>query len=656
MLLTGLAITLLCGLASLLMRRDQRTASIVGSYGAVVGCILGFIPAFSALLGGGVRLVDLGWSIPGGSLSIGLDALSALFLLPLFLLGACAAAYGRYYLDRRQDDGRVGVSWFCFNLLIVSMAGLLLARNGVFFLVCWETMALSSFFLVLFDSESRESRDAAWVYFTSTHIGTAFLLVMFILAADYTGSFEFGGQGCFSGMSGPLAGLVFLLALVGFGAKAGLAPAHVWLPEAHPAAPSHVSALMSGVMVKTGIYGIVRILTFFDRPPLWWGFTLLAAGVATGVIAILYSSAQTNLKRALAYSTVENVGIICIGLGLGTVGKATGNAPMAALGFAGALLHVINHSLFKGLLFFAAGSVIHSTGLKSLERMGGLFKRMRFTGAAFLLGAVAIAGLPPLNGFVSEFLIFLSAFGSISAHSGNVSVLASLLAIAAVALTGGLALLAFARAFGIAFLGEPRCDKAAAAHESPVWMLAPMFIPAAGCLIIGLLPFLAFPLLEQGVSAVLGSRFAAAGAFVGASSAITAVSAAAIALLCATAALAAVRKLALRGRQVRRTVTWDCGYAAPTARMQYTSTSFAQPALKFFGLDSASRVVTSLFPSSARLAFEVRDFFLARVYEPVFRWTESASHRLRFVQQGRVQVYVLYVVLTLIALLALKLG
>ena len=302
----------------------------------------------------------------------------------------------------------LGAYWFFFNGLAASMAMVAVAANGVLFLICWEVMALCSFFLVTFESEEESVQRAGWTYLVATHIGTAFLLVLFLMLGRQAGggSLDFDTFLAARGHMGAAADVLFLLALVGFGAKAGFVPFHIWLPEAHPAAPSPVSAVMSGVMLKTGIYGILRTLTFLGAPHLWWGWLLIATGLVSGIFGVLMALAQHDLKRLLAYHSVENIGIIALGLGLGVLGVAWRLPALAVLGFAGGLLHVVNHALFKGLLFMGAGSVQHATGTREIDLLGGLIKRMPWTGRTFLIGAVAICGLPPLNGFVSELLIY----------------------------------------------------------------------------------------------------------------------------------------------------------------------------------------------------------------------------------------------------------
>ena len=482
LLLIGLAIVTLGGIAALAANRRADAASLIGAGSALIGCGIAFAGALRALLAGGMESLRLPWAVPLGGFHVQLDALSALFLLPVLGLSGVAAVYGAGYLRGSLRPKALGFSWFCYNLLIASMSLVIVAADGVLFLVAWEVMALSSFFLVAFEHERREVRDAAWTYLIATHLGTAFVVAFFLILGARAGSFDFDRIG---GVSGARAGLLFLFAVIGFGTKAGFMPLHVWLPEAHPAAPSHVSAVMSGVMIKTGIYGLLRAVTLLGAPAEWWGWLLVGIGLTSGVLGVLFALAQHDLKRLLAYHSVENIGIIALGLGIGLLGVSAGMPALAALGFAGALLHVVNHAVFKGLLFLGAGAVQHATGTREIDHLGGLLKRMPWTGAAFLVGAAAISGLPPLNGFVSEFLIYLGAFHGGAALSGANAV-AAIFVVLALALIGGLALACFAKAFGIIFLGEPRSEHALHAHEAGPAMRLPMLLLAAVCLAIGL--------------------------------------------------------------------------------------------------------------------------------------------------------------------------
>jgi hydrogenase-4 component B len=388
-LLVALGLILAGGVLAALTQRHQRLSTGMALAGLLAGSALGLIPAVGVLVRGESLALRVPWSMPMGSFSLGLDQISAFFILPVLTLSALAGVYGASYLKAWSGKKNLGACWFFFNALIASMVLVFVARNGVLFLIAWEVMALASYFLVVFEDEKESVRQAGRTYLVATHLGTAALLILFLLLGQSSGSLDFDALGRAPG-AGALAGVSFLLAVIGFGTKAGFMPFHVWLPEAHPASPSHVSAVMSGVMIKTGIYGLVRTITLLGPPPPWWGWTLLAIGASSGVLGVLFALAQHDLKRLLAYHSVENIGIITLGLGLGFLGLSHGNAMMAALGFAGGLLHVLNHALFKGLLFLGAGSVLHATETRELDCLGGLLKRMPSTGLSFLVGAVAI--------------------------------------------------------------------------------------------------------------------------------------------------------------------------------------------------------------------------------------------------------------------------
>lgn len=646
LLLGTLGLLTATGIGSFLLgRASERWSVALGAGGAGISCLAGLAMAVAALRLGFQKTSSVPWNMPMGSFAVGLDPLSSFFLIPMFLLSGLAAIYAIGYFKpwAGRNPGRF---WFFYNLLIASMAIVLTARNGVLFLVAWEAMSLASFFLVVFDDQDPATQNAGWVYLVATHIGTAFLIALFILLGRANGSQDFAA---FTAPAGS-AGVLFLLALVGFGTKAGLFPMHVWLPEAHPAAPSPVSAVMSGVMIKTGIYGIVRMLELLGAVPGWCAWLVLGAGAASGLLGALFALAQSDLKRLLAYSSVENIGIIAIGLGLGMLGVHYGSPTVAMLGFAGGLLHVLNHALFKGLLFLGAGAVVHAAGTRDLERLGGLLRRMPWTGAAFLAGAVAICGLPPFNGFIGEFLIYVASFKMVLAGRGLA--LGGLAAMVALALIGGLAVAIFTKAFGIAFLGEPRSAAAASAHEVNASMRWPMLVLSALCLAVGLGAGFVVRLLEPMVARVVGSAVAEPVRW----TVPPALAGVLLVFIALVVALAAIRRRLLAGRSVRETVTWDCGYAAPTARMQYTATGFAQPlthgAQAILRPQAEPHLPQGIFPLAASFHSATPDVARERLYDPLFRLSANLLGRLRWLQQGRVHFYILYIVVVLMVLLA----
>jgi formate hydrogenlyase subunit 3/multisubunit Na+/H+ antiporter MnhD subunit len=657
-LLFAMAILLLGAMAVLVLSRPERNVSWLGAGSVVIASALGCIPVIQVLSGGSIEAVRVPWPVPFGEFFLELDPLAAWFLVPTLLLSALSAIYGVGYLRAWQGRRSLGPVWFFYCVLVLGMMLVLLARNAVLFLFAWELMAVASFFLVTFEHERESVREAGWIYFVATHLGTAFLLMFFLLTARETGSMDFNVWAEKGIQTRGLADILFLLAIVGFGTKAGFMPFHVWLPEAHPAAPSHVSALMSGVMIKTGIYGLLRSLTFLGAPPLWWGWLLIGIGLTSGVLGVLFALAQHDLKRLLAYHSVENIGIIALGIGVGLLGVSTGSPTLMVLGFGGGLLHVLNHALFKGLLFFGAGAVLQGTGTHEIDHLGGLLKRMPWTAATFLIGAVAISGLPPLNGFVSEFLIFLGAFqgGATLGAAGAVPLLAL---IAGLALIGGLAAACFTKAFGVVFLGEPRTEHASHTHETGWAMRLPMLLLAAGCALIGLFA----PVVVGALQAVLENttglrREVVRENLAAAAGPLSLVVIGTVAFLLLLVALFLLRRGLLAGRPVEQGVTWGCGYAQPTARMQYTASSFVQPVTTLFrwllGTHRQVQRPEGVMPANASLTTETPDLCHGNLYRPGFLKVNWGLSKLRRLQQGQVQLYVLYIAVTLIVLLAWK--
>ena len=651
------AIGLLCffGLISLLARNKVTLANSLGAGGAILACLAGLVPATWILWTGKAENIRYEWNIPYGSFSMQIDSLSAFFLIPIFILCGLSALYGLQYMNTARNRKSLGQFWFFFNILAASMAMLVVAANGMLFLMAWEIMALSSFFLVTFENEDESVQRAGWTYLTATHLGTAFLLVLFLLLGRQSGaaSLDFDLFLAARSHMAPIADVIFILAVIGFGAKAGFIPFHVWLPEAHPAAPSPVSAVMSGVMIKTGIYGLLRTISFLEISANWWGWLLIIIGLVSGILGVLFALAQHDLKRLLAYHSVENIGIITLGLGLGLLGISMKNPALAVFGFGGGLLHVVNHALFKGLLFLGAGSVQHATNTRAIDRLGGLVKQMPWTAGTFLIGAAAISGLPPLNGFISEFLIYIGAYRAVG-EAGAAA--AGAVVILALALIGGLAAACFTKAFGIVFLGSPRSTEAAHVHEAGWAMRVPMLVLAAGCLLITLFAPKIVMLICPAVSIV--TMLPVSSVESQASFAVDPmVSIVLIAgfFVVTVALLAWARLWILADRAIEQSCTWDCGYIRPAASMQYTASSFAQPLTKMFEALLRPKVTIEkpdgLFPAHACFHTETGDLFRRNLYRPLFAGIELFASRLRFLQSGRVQLYILYIALTLFILL-----
>jgi hydrogenase-4 component B len=597
------------------------------------GCVLAAVPAVQVLAGAGPLQLRLGpWDF-------GIDLLSAAFLLVVLGPGLASAWYGHRSVGDERDRP-VGAARALFALELAALALVVTARGVVPFLVAWEVMAVLAYFLVIFEHERAEVRRAGLVYLVATHAGTLALIALFAYWAGPTGALSFDALAARAAALPAGGALVLWLALLGFGLKAGIVPLHFWLPDAHASAPSHVSALMSGVVIKMGIYGLFRVVSLLGTLPAWWGWLVLALGIVSGVLGVLWALAQHDLKRLLAYHSVENIGIILMGLGAGALGISYGIPLVAALGFGGAMLHTLNHALFKSLLFLGAGATYHATGTRALDRLGGLARRMPLTWVAFLVGSAAIVGLPPLNGFVSEWLVYQALLGG-----GTGPIRLTLIGVAGLALIGGLALACFAKVCGIVFLGTPRSADAEHGHEAPRGLLGPMFGLVAGCVLIGLVPTLAVrPALAVGAAV---ARLPASAAGTGVIDALTPIALVSIGLLAllwiGSVVMAAVR----RRRPVTEAETWACGYALPNARMQYTASSFAAPLLATYG------PLAGVHEQRASDAYHshARELVLDGIILPAWEAVRGALWRLRPIQHGRLWVYLLYIIAVLLLLL-----
>jgi hydrogenase-4 component B len=655
--LAALLVLALSGTTALLLSKWPRAATATGAGGAVLGCLMGLVPALSILLGASPELLDLPWDATHGAFVVAVDALSAYFLPPVFGLSALAAVYGGNYLLGYRHERSLGPPWFFFNFFVAGMAAVVIARTALLFLMAWEVMSIAAYCLVTFEHERADVRKAGWVYLVATHLGVAFLFLAFVLLGRNAGGLQFEAFEKMPPLAARSAGLIFMLAVVGFGAKAGFVPFHVWLPEAHPAAPSHVSALMSGVMIKMGLYGLLRVLTFVGQPALWWGPMLGGLGLLTGLVGIALALQQRDVKRVLAYSSIENMGLIALALGIGLWGWASHLPLVAAMGFTAGLLHAWNHALMKGLMFFAAGSVLHATHSKDMEQLGGLMKRMPWTGGSMLAGAVAIAALPPLNGFVSEWLMYLGLLECGFATSGGRS-LPAFFGVGLLALIGSLAAVAFVRLTGIVLLGSPRSEAAQHAHESSPWMLGPMAILVFLCVTAAIFPQTVTGWMSGALDQVLGGEADGLGRPPHGELAPLAVVGYVNAGVLIAIAAGMFGFLAWSRRGVlSQAATWGCGYLRPTVRMQYTGGSFAEMIAEqllphFLRPHTARRAPRGLFPAASDFRSDCPDPVSEKVYEPFFRRTAERFSRLRILQQGKLHVYLLYILLVVVTALA----
>jgi hydrogenase-4 component B len=648
--------------AALSLGDPRRRTLVAGLFTAVCG-FGGLLAAVGVLATGRPVIADFPHLVPFAGLSFRLDPLGAVFVLAAGGVITAAALYGIGY-TRDHLSGRLFqalVPAFALTLLLVP------AANSIStFLVFWELMAVTSLLLVMAEqSRSPDAREAATWYGVMAQLGFIALLLMFSLLAAHAGSGGFAAIGRTSSSMAPASrSLVFVLALIGFGSKAGMVPLHAWLPRAHPEAPSHVSALMSGVMVKLGVYGIVRVgFGLLGGGPSWWWLVLLVLGAASALFGILQALASTDLKRMLAYSTTENVGLILVGIGAAGLFTAAGHRILAAAALGAVLLHVINHAAFKALLFLAAGSVVRGTGERDLDRLGGLMRRMPVTGAMFTLGAVAIAALPPLNGFTSEWLLLQSLIRGADSHQVIVAV-AVPLAIAVVALTAGLTAATFVKATGTGFLALPRSPAADAATESPRSMLIGMGLLAGMCVFLALGVGILGVGLGRAVGAVGGrsrpAPFRVHGTTlsppwqaVGTSVVLI------VALVVGVAVIMLMLRALPRGARRRRTENWGCGRTQQTARMEYTASSFAEPLVRVFDdvlhpdldIDVTHPQESKYYVETIRLRRGIKDAVEERLYPPVLNGINAWGQWARRLQNGSVHRYLAYGFVALVVLL-----
>jgi hydrogenase-4 component B len=637
---------------------------------ALVAAACGLLASLAALTG---QVGGSGWSAELPSLiayvpiTLRLDALGAFFVLVVSLLGVAVSLYSLGYARGFEGRKSVAALGALCNLLLLAVTLVFVAGNAFLFLMAWEVMALAAFLLVCFEDEKAEARQAGVLFFVMSHIGTGCLILGFLLLFQASGNYGFDGFHALGDKMTPgRRDAVFLLFLIGFGVKAGIVPLHIWLPAAHPVAPSNVSALMSGVLIKTGIYGMTRaFFDFLGTPPNWWGVTVLTLGTVSAVLGVLYALMEHDLKRLLAYHSIENIGIILMGLGASLMFLHSGHPMLASLALMAALYHTMNHALFKALLFLGAGAVVQAAHTRNMEDMGGLAKRMRWTAFFFLVGAVAISALPPLNGFVSEWLTYQSLLQGFGTTPSLIRLMFPLSG-AMLALTGALAAACFVKAFGITFLAQPRSQHARHAHEASFTMLLGQGILTAACVFLGLCPTLFVPVLDpitqQLTGQALSAQLNAVGGWVlstGVPGAGT-ISMAGITLAGLGLLLVPLGLWLAFGRRAKTRIgpTWDCGQQGLTPQMEYTATGFSKPIRMIFkALFRPHREVqrdydfSPYYATNIRFESHVEEVFQTRLYRPLNRLVLRLSRRLRALQAGSIQAYLIYIFITLVLLL-----
>ena len=647
---------------SLLFRRSNRaaryTSGIVGMIASLVGC-LAAVQVFVK----GTATLELSGLSALGHFALRVDSFSAFMVVMISLLAFATSLYSISYLEEFEERG-TGELGFFNNLFIAAMLLVVSAANAFYFLIFWESMTLASYFLVIFEQEKKESISAGYLYFLIAHIGTALIMLAFFALYKHTGSFDFSS---FRDSTLPQAtkNLVFLLAFFGFGAKAGIVPLHIWLPRAHPAAPSHASALLSGVMIKTAVYGIIRLcVDLLGAPVWWWGFIVLLFGALSALLGILYALDEHDLKRLLAYSSVENIGIILMGVGIGMVGMAIKLPALAVIGFLAALYHAVNHAMFKGLLFMGAGAVIHRTHTHNMNEMGGLARLMPWTGLVFLIGAISISAIPPLNGFVSEWFLYQSLFIGSLANLGVLKVFGPIFAML-LALVGAMVAMCFVKAYGTTFTGPPRSQFAAHAREVPVSMLAGMGILALSAIFLGIGAPLVIPFIG-GIAAGLANvpaEMLTNGAQVFPADISQAVLSTPFILILLAGLLTVPFLVVLflggfRAGQKSVAEPWACGYGY-SPQMGVSASNFAQPMRLAYqpiyilrvllqkpldGIAAFSRKVGGGLPGTEPLLERA-------VSQPIMSSVRYAGKQIQRLQMGDVRTYCLYIFIALAILL-----
>jgi len=653
--LIAIALITTGGILAFITRKTRDVSTIVGAGSAIIGSLIAVVPVVRVLFNS-VELPLLLLNLPLGQATLRLDAVSAFFSLPVLLLLAVVALFAGIEAahDKHAHDG-----WLFFNFLGAAMLLLLVAANAVLFLVAWEMMSVAAFFLIAWRDEIASARNAAWKFLVASHIGTAALMLLFAMLGAHAGSYEFAQ---FSGahFTDGMASVAFFLALFGFGVKFGLLPLHVWLPEAHAFADAPVSAVLSGAMIKMGFYGLLRILMLLPNISASWGWVMVAGGLLTGIFAMAMALAQSDLKKVVAYSSVENAGIITMAIGCSILAIVWKQPFIAGAAMAGALLHILNHAVCKGMIFLASGVVYHTIGTRKLEVMGGIARSMPFTATCFAIGATAIAGLPPFNSFISEFIIFVAGL-QVATLQEPAALLLAFLIMSGLALIGGLAVATYARTFGLVFLGAPRQEKRHEISDIAPSLRLPFMILLGFILVLTVTsPWLVEILLRVAATLMAGHQGFALADLQGEllHKPLIIVVQFSVALLALVIAGWQLRSRFFSTGDRSDRPTWDCGYAAPDARMQYTSSSFAQTIVDIFSPVvrpyKHGEKVTGLFPQHASFRSDAPDSLLRYLFSPLFGLVDRILLPLRGLQHGRLHLYICYVAITLLALLLWK--
>ena len=657
----GMFVFYLVGATSaVILNKKDRLCSYTSFMSAAIAALLGIIFSISVIFGD-----TFSYDLSGGSyLKFGffIDRLSAFFILVISISVLAVSIYSTGYVREYFGKKNIGYLGFLYNIFILSMVFVASADNAVMFLIVWELMSVVSYFLVVYEHEKPETRKAGFIYIVMTHIGTGFIIMSFLIFVGTSGSYSFGTFAeAGKTMTPLLKDIAFIFALIGFGTKAGIVPLHIWLPYAHPAAPSNVSALMSGVMIKIAIFMLIRVFfVFLGASQSWWGYVVLALGTMSAILGILYAVVESDIKRMLAFSSIENIGIILIGIGASMIFFADGKPILSTLAAIAALYHLLNHSIFKGLLFMGAGSILFSTHTKNIEELGGLIKKMPKSAILVLIGVLSISALPPFSGFISEWLTFQSLLLGFNLKETFPMIILSISA-AILALTGALAAFCFLKFFGIGFLALPRTKHAEHAKESNTPMLIGMGIFASLSILLGIFPFYVLPILERITASFIWNL----DSFTFSSFATVAIPSSTISLSTpAILALMFIFMLLLFGilfliNRKKQPVyeTWGCGQPVSTSRNEYTATAFSKPVQIWFkSLYRPAREIdvtyttSPLLKESFKFESRIEQVIEQYLYEPVVDFVIIRSRKARRIQTGSIHAYLGYIFGTLVIL------
>ena len=642
--LIGLIVILFSGFVAGKFGQDLKTKIL--SVITLIGAVCCSVPACQVISSGQNYIKTFNFNNLFGPVNFVIDPLAGFFILVITVMSLISVIYSNGYLKPYKNSVNMNSHLIFLPVLIASMLAVVTCQNALMFLICWEIMSLSSFFLVIFESEKKEVLKAGVKYLIFMHISVLFIIIGFATLSIKTGSFDFASFSAVLSANKNFANLVFLLFFIGFGTKSGFVPFHNWLPDAHPAAPSHVSAIMSGVMIKTGFYGLLRLISLMGTPSKTVAYGVLIISVITALYGILYAITQHDLKRFLAYSSIENIGVIGTGIGVGMLGLAYNNPVVTLLGFCGGVLHILNHSIFKELMFLSAGSIYLKTHTKDIEIMGGLIKMMPYTGVLFLIGSVAICALPPFNGFVSELLIYFGMFKALSINNFFVMLILSF-AIAGLALVGTMAILCFTKVFSVVFLGLPRSEIVQnIKSDVEKSMIIPMATLALMVLLIGTYPQYVFVFIKKIVFSILPMTTMNICAVCYEPMRLMQIVAIYVLAFVIFVSALILLKIKLTRGKIELNETWGCGYDRANSHMQYTASSYASPFLsmlkplfkKVFDIEKPKK----LFPKSAHFSLQIEDIEEAYVINPILKIDEWFLSKFEAMQGGNIQSYIKY--------------